>query len=144
MSGWTIDKINLLMALAKEGFTAAQIAERVHRTRNAVLGKVHRLGCKLLDLNGDKRTASTYPYKRRPPTPRVRAVKKAMPAPPIAPALVESTQPCTLMDLQPDSCKWPINDGNPFLFCGAPRIDGHPYCDHHVRKAYSPTKRMMT
>jgi GcrA cell cycle regulator len=146
MSSWTADKINLLMSLAREGFSAAQIAERMRSTRNAVLGKVHRLGCKLIDLNGDKRTAR-FPHGGRAPrrAPRRPPVAK-MAAPPETPAVtvvpVESaTQPCTLMDLQPDSCKWPINDGNPFLFCGAPRRDDGPYCEHHARKAYAPTKK---
>ena len=38
------------------------------------------------------------------------------------------TTPVELHDVT--GCKWPVNDGGPFLFCNAPK-DNHNYCDHH-------------
>lgn len=39
----------------------------------------------------------------------------------------------TLIDLGPHDCKWPLNDGGPFLFCAAPKFGGsRSYCAHHM------------
>lgn len=43
--------------------------------------------------------------------------------------------PVTLLELKPSSCRWPVNDGNPFLFCGAPAVSGGPYCACHAEMA---------
>lgn len=44
---WTEEEITQLRKLAREGLSGAQIAERFGITRNAILGKCHRLGIKL-------------------------------------------------------------------------------------------------
>lgn len=36
-----------------------------------------------------------------------------------------------LENLKPHQCKWPINDGGPYLFCGKGREPGSPYCHEH-------------
>jgi len=38
----------------------------------------------------------------------------------------------SLMDLQSGQCKWPVNDGDPFLFCAAPALPGSSYCGCHA------------
>jgi GcrA cell cycle regulator len=38
-----------------------------------------------------------------------------------------------LVDLRPGECMWPINDGNPFLFCAAKAAG--KYCQHHQARA---------
>lgn len=39
-------------------------------------------------------------------------------------------------------CRWPIGDpqGADFHFCGKQKVDGHPYCEFHVRRANQPTR----
>lgn len=46
---------------------------------------------------------------------------------------VEAPEPLnlTLMELPANGCKWPVNDGGPFLFCGHEREPGRPYCTFH-------------
>jgi len=48
----------------------------------------------------------------------------------------------TMETLMADDCRWPIGDpqGADFHFCGKRKVDGHPYCDFHVRRASQPTK----
>lgn len=41
----------------------------------------------------------------------------------------------TLLDLKSFSCRWPVNDGNPFLFCGERAQPGGPYCACHAARA---------
>ena len=41
----------------------------------------------------------------------------------------------TIMELGPDTCRFPFGDG-PFLFCGATPVPGKPYCADCVRGLY--------
>jgi GcrA cell cycle regulator len=67
-AGWTEDRVGALKKLWLEGQSASQIAKQLGGgvTRNAVIGKVHRLG-----LSG--RAASARPARARPLRPRARA-----------------------------------------------------------------------
>lgn len=42
-----------------------------------------------------------------------------------------------LEDLTSTTCKWPVNDGGPFLFCGVSKAfdEKQPYCAHHAQRA---------
>jgi len=46
----------------------------------------------------------------------------------------------TMTTLLPDDCRWPIGDPQTagFHFCGKRKLDGHPYCEFHVRRASQP------
>jgi GcrA cell cycle regulator len=46
----------------------------------------------------------------------------------------------TLLELNEDTCRWPIGDpaGSDFYFCGGKPLTGLPYCTHHSRVAYQP------
>lgn len=41
----------------------------------------------------------------------------------------------TIMDLGPDTCRFPFGDGS-FLFCGATPLPGKPYCAGCIRGLY--------
>jgi GcrA cell cycle regulator len=45
-----------------------------------------------------------------------------------------------LLELNEDTCRWPIGDpaGSDFYFCGGKPLTGLPYCTHHSRVAYQP------
>lgn len=109
---WTEERVAMLKALWTQGRTASQIAEELGDvTRNAVIGKAHRLGLK----------------GRPSPIRRERAATPA--AKPI------ESRPRRVSDRQ---CHWPI--GHPrepgFHFCGAPAEPDRPYCSAHCAIAY--------
>lgn len=109
---WSEQRVEMLKSLWLKGRTASQIAEDLGDvTRNAVIGKVHRLGLK----------------SRPSPIRRDRA-----PAP--VPKPVES-RPRRVTERE---CHWPI--GHPresgFHFCGAPAEQDRPYCAAHCAMAY--------
>ncbi len=113
---WTEERVARLKALWGEGRTASQIAVILGDvTRNAVIGKAHRLG-----LKGR-------------PSP-IRKEKVATPKPARRP-VAQTSRPVRVSDRQ---CHWPI--GHPrepgFHFCGAPAIDDKPYCEKHCNVAY--------
>jgi hypothetical protein len=40
-----------------------------------------------------------------------------------------------LMDLKPKSCRWPLTEAAPWLFCGHPKKRG-AFCKEHGARAY--------
>ena len=148
--GWTDERVELLKKLWQEGLSASQIAKQLGGvTRNAVIGKVHRLG-----LSGraapskPQRTVFKAPRPARPVTsapaaPR-RIAEPLAAAPALAPRPVVDEAPgtATVLTLGPNMCKWPIGDPSTdaFTFCGR-RTDGTgPYCREHALIAYQPVQ----
>ena len=146
---WTDDVIDRLKALWAEGHSTAEIGRRMGVSKNAVVGKAHRLS---LDARpspirrgepGDapKRPAAkrvtgpTLPTMAAPaPEPReVRPVPAPAPAP--APALraVSRTGGGRLV-----ACCWPIGEPGTrsFRFCDDESLPGKPYCRTHAALAY--------
>jgi GcrA cell cycle regulator len=145
--GWTDERVETLKKLWLDGLSASQIAKQLGGvTRNAVIGKVHRLG-----LSGraapshPSRPAFKAPRPPRPismPTPRPRTVEARAPQPP-APRptpFVELPGTATVLTLGAHMCKWPIGDptSQDFTFCGRRAVDDGPYCADHARLAYAP------
>lgn len=157
---WTEERVEVLKKLWIEGLSASQIALRLGGvTRNAVIGKVHRLG-----LSGRGKTSSTA-NRPRPArntshtnrTPRQTggtvgnaALKMSPdanpePAPAPRPARFEElvipiSERANIMDLTEHTCRWPIGDptDKQFHFCGKKSDEGVPYCSYHRRIAYQP------
>ena len=151
---WTDDRVELLKKLWADGLSASQIAGELGGiTRNAVIGKVHRLG-----LSGRaKAPSSSVPRQRKPrapsmfraPRPMMRGnTALAMPAydydvepePQVIENVIPLGQRCALLELNDEKCHWPIGDpGQPdFFFCGGKTGTGIPYCGYHARIAYQP------
>lgn len=160
---WTNERVELLKKLWSDGLSASQIAGELGGvTRNAVIGKVHRLG-----LSGRAKTTTTSAKQRRPrtsaapanatpkrPTPQpmthgATALKADMAPEPVAEPepvvepiaeLVPISQRATILTLTERTCKWPIGDPatDDFYFCGRQSDAGVPYCAHHCRIAYQP------
>jgi GcrA cell cycle regulator len=156
---WTDDRVALLRRLWEDGQSASKIAAQLGGvTRNAVIGKVHRLG-----LGGRARgseEAQVTPQTAKaveietPITvvetqaPEPVAILSHRPAPifptpaPAAPDTVALavSQRVTIMDLRESMCRWPLGDPTTpeFRFCGARSITGLPYCTHHAEIAYQP------
>ena len=136
--GWTDDAVETLTRLWRQGdLSAAMIARRLGVTRNAVLGKIHRLG-----LSQSRRPRS--PAMAPPPRPaKPRPIGSAHRAPALAPVR-SSPQPTAeiglvarLEDLPTRACHWPLGDPQAadFAFCGR-RAETGPYCPAHAGVAY--------
>jgi len=146
--GWTDERVELLKKLWQDGLSASQIAKQLGGvTRNAVIGKVHRLG-----LSG--RAAPSKPARTVFKAPRSARPVSAAPSPPrrIAdPASLPQSSPvryveeepglATVLTLGAHMCKWPIGDPSldSFTFCGRRTGEG-PYCHEHSEVAYQPAQ----
>lgn len=130
---WTDDRVELLTKLWGEGKTAAEIAKELGGvTRNAVIGKAHRL--KLSNR------VSPIQQNNKKPAPKPAApVKKSKQIV----AEDEGREKFALTDLGPRQCRWPIGDPRDanFGFCGCESISGLPYCSEHAQVAYQAATR---
>lgn len=155
---WSDDRVEQLKKLWESGLSASQIAAELGNvTRNAIIGKVHRLG-----LSGRAKapsTASLRPRKARPaqmvrvsrPLPRGNtALAQAFEVEPEADPVVYDnvvpmSQRLSLLELNEATCHWPVGDPATihseepnFFFCGGHALTNLPYCAHHSRVAYQP------
>jgi GcrA cell cycle regulator len=108
---WTPERIVQLTDLWNLGLSTAEIGRRIGVTKNAVVGKAHRLFL----------TPRPSPLKRKP-GPRIEKVAAK-------PKVVAMSGP---------TCSWPI--GHPgdkgFRFCDERPVPGKPYCATHAQMAY--------
>ena len=137
MMSWTDERIEQLKSLWTEGLSASHIAKVMGGgiSRNAVIGKVHRLG-----LAG-RVTAPRSERIRLPSAPR--HVRHHIPEPPVIeedPIVLEDGSFATVLTINDRMCRWPIGDPaeSEFHFCGRKPKMGSPYCEAHARKAYQP------
>ncbi len=142
--GWTEERVEILKKLWLEGLSASQIAKQLGGvTRNAVIGKVHRLGLSGRATPSQPRRA-TYKAPRAPrpvsAAPRRVAEPSHQPAPRPQVYREEAPGSATVLTLGAHMCKWPIGDpsSDSFTFCGKRAEDGIPYCTDHARVAYQP------
>ena len=137
-ANWSEDRVEQLKTLWTEGLSASQIARALGGvTRNAVIGKVHRLG-----LAG-RASPSRSERPRLPMAPKVPSVRSHTPPAPVVeedPLQLEDGTHATVLTISDRMCRWPIGDpaASEFHFCGHSPKSGSPYCEAHARKAYQP------
>ncbi len=146
---WTPERIEQLRAHVGSGMTCSQIAAAIGVSRNAVIGKLHRLGLSSGRPAGASARSDCPPRARhsRGPTQR-RLLRLAYAQAPLdeimSGVVVISTHPCSLIDIDAHQCRWPIGDpaSTNFLFCGNDAVAGFTYCLGHARMAYrAPASR---
>jgi GcrA cell cycle regulator len=132
---WPGELIDRLKALWNGNrLTAEQMARRLGISRNALIGKAHRLGL------------STHKARVAKPQRRKLAPKmKPLPPPPIVEEDPVPAEPefagVELLALGPKACRYPQGDGVPYRFCGAPQLEGSSYCPYHQCVCYHPLSR---
>ncbi|MDX3926533.1 MAG: GcrA family cell cycle regulator [Shinella sp.] len=165
---WTDERVEKLKKLWSEGLSASQIAAQLGGvSRNAVIGKVHRLSLPGRAKAGGSQ--STVRQKRptsapRAPTYAARVATRTVARPagatalkqdmeieadfdieqelrPASNVIVPMSRRLELTQLTERTCKWPIGDPlkDDFHFCGNESPDTSPYCSYHQRLAYQPS-----
>ncbi len=159
---WTEERVELLKKLWNDGLSASQIAGELGSvTRNAVIGKVHRLG-----LSGRAKAPSSSTPRPRKTTTRAPShpmsggggnftrgntalqpqfQPEAEVSPEVEPApsedvVIPFSERVTIMELRESMCRWPMGDPSTaeFRYCGGKSGVGMPYCSYHAKIAYQP------
>jgi GcrA cell cycle regulator len=145
---WSPPLIERFLALHAEGLPFSAIARELNVSRNAVIGKAHRLALPSRakpQPNSDKRT----PTRAKPRAGKMaRAARAAAAAawwkrnaPPTLPAMVPAhgthgTHGIPLHALESFHCRWPVGYNEQVAtFCGAQRLEFCSYCSHHAAQS---------
>jgi GcrA cell cycle regulator len=163
---WTDERVEILKKLWAEGLSASQIAAQLGGvSRNAVIGKVHRLK---LSSRGRATAAPARPKKVASSTASVKpaavtrsttvartvtsigatALQTQFDAQPVArhyirpveDVVVPISRHLQLVELSERTCKWPNGDplSEDFHFCGNEAGETGPYCKYHAKIAFQP------
>ena len=139
---WTSEREKKLKELWIKGHTASQIAAMLgNTTRNAIIGKAHRLNLEARStskksvpkVNNEKNEIKTDNRTQKlGRKARFRAL--------LLDKSFEQENPKKLEELTDETCRWPI--GHPyeekFYFCGRQPVEKFPYCKLHVLYAFQP------
>ena len=141
---WTVEREKKLKELWTKGHTASQIANLIGGiTRNAVIGKAHRLNLEARAVS--KKTSSKTFVKiaeeqtqqRRPKSRRERFRSL------LIDKNFEPENPKKLEELTDTTCRWPIGhpDEEGFYFCGRNPVKDFSYCKLHILSAFQPKNK---
>ena len=156
---WTEAYDSILRARHEAGDSASKIAValcaagRRGTSRNAVIGRMHRLKLSPMARRHHTQEAQPTPAPKAAPKPRAAhparpepdkampqvalkaRVAKARVLPPDAPAPIAGV---ALLEALSWHCRFPSGEGPTLRFCGARALDGRSYCAHHHRIAHEP------
>lgn len=150
---WNAETIERLRGLWAEGYSTAEIGRRMGISKNAVVGKAHRLNLP----SRPSPIRRTSGRASRPPQPR-RVTGPTLPPLATASAPVATSSPAEAVlraplarepaeraaprpawrSTRPLTCSWPLGEPGTasFRFCDDDAQPGKPYCERHAAVAY--------
>src|SRR5437660_2313281 len=147
---WTSERIERLKRCLHAGLSCGQIAREIGVTRNAVIGKMNRLGLSrpkdVISRQLEQRRAARLarpktPSTWRPKRPRLNIFAQhemlmaafPRPQPPAGDIPIYNGRGCTLLELSQGKCRWPITSSgaDDSCFGVTAAVKGQPYCLGH-------------
>ena len=138
---WTPEKEQKLRQLWKEGHSGSQIADMLgNTTRNAVIGKAHRLNLEARNTSRKSEIKTNKPVNSSPENKNQKIGRKAKFKALLLDKNFEKENPIKFHEITDKTCRWPIGhpDQKDFYFCGRSPIEGFSYCKLHVLYAFQP------
>ena len=138
---WTPERESKLRALWTKGHTASQIATLIgETTRNAVIGKAHRLNLEARTVSKKASTKPKIKLENNIGITQEKISRKAKFKSLLLDKNFEPESPKSLEELSDSTCRWPIGhpDQKDFYFCGRTSVEGFSYCKLHVLYAFQP------
>ena len=138
---WTPEKEEKLRELWKKGHSASQIASMLgDTTRNAVIGKAHRLNLQARAVSRKSKSKVNTENFLKQENKGQKISRKARFKALLLDKNFEQENPKKLEELTDETCRWPI--GHPyeekFYFCGRKPMEKFSYCKLHVLYAFQP------
>lgn len=138
---WSDEQVVLLRQMYASGSSYTTIGMELGYNRNAIAGKVFRLG--LTDGAPERQEKPVLRRSRAKPEERFWSMSKEhreLPPHAAEPAVI--SEPKTINELKNGygDCRWPLGDINAVTeyYCGKPALPGQPYCAEHSRMAHAP------
>ena len=138
---WNDENVEKLRDLWDQGLPPAQIGKLLGFTKNAVVGKAHRIG--LERRPSPIRRASVKPDRKKARSPIIpklnfEIAKKEETAIPISQQNFQPVVKNLFTKTLKRGCEWPEGhpDESDFKFCGKERFEDKPYCIDHCAVAY--------
>ena len=138
---WNDENVSRLKDLWDQGLPTAQIGKLLGFTKNAVVGKAHRIGLERRPSPIRRTAAKPDRKKARSPVMPTLNFESVPEKEIILTKNVKIFQPSTaslFLTKSKRGCEWP--KGHPgdseFHFCGKERLDEKPYCTDHCAVAY--------
>lgn len=148
---WPEDAVRVLVRLWMDGDSAGQIGKAMGKTRNAVIGKVHRLGLtrsegtkpmitpRITKATAVKRSSFNVAIRHKPRPPTLPKVTTSGAIPPL------NGNGVTLFDLKRDQCHAVIHRPPRMAsdlprYCGRPVYDETAYCEWHFHEYHQPPR----
>lgn len=110
---WTREDDAQLLRGIQKGLTAQKIGDLLGRTRNAIIGRAHRLNFTFKSRDSDKKKI------------RKKSEPKPIKEPPKSLAM-------SLLSLRHNQCRWPFET----TFCEEVRTPGMSYCPTHHKMSF--------
>ena len=142
---WTDERNDMLRELWATGLSCAKISAQMGgTTRNAVIGKAHRLGLESRPSPVKFSDGSGRTMRRRVTKAHKEINTVVAPLFDDEPAPTRRATP-VMIGSSTSTCQWPHGDvGEPnFRFCGEMSVTGRPYCAKHVKRAYLPPRQRV-
>ena len=138
---WTPEREEKLRELWKKGHSASQIASMLgDTTRNAVIGKAHRLNLQARAVSRKSKSKVNTENFLKQENKGQKISRKARFKALLLDKNFEQENPKKLEELTDKTCRWPI--GHPFekdfYFCGRTPMEKFVYCKLHMLYAYQP------
>lgn len=151
---WNDVVIGRLRSLWEEGHSTAEIGRRVGVSKNAAVGKAHRLDLpdRPSPIRRDSPPKPRLVARQRPSLPPLPSLGSALIPVTAAPPQTRASEPRPVAPTPPlvrplgtrvVPCCWPIgHPGTPgFRFCEDGSVPGRPYCNEHCMVAYARTRK---
>jgi len=141
---WNDERLEALKGHFAAGLSCRQIAAEIGVSRNAVIGKLSRLGLTRDKPPGaDSRSKKTRERRGRSvPRLQYEMLQQVYDEAAVSDVHVVSEHRCSLFELSKEHCRWPVNaEAEAFSFCGNTTLAGMPYCAGHTRLAYRSLAR---
>ena len=140
---WTTERLELLKTHFDAGLSCREIAAQIGVSRNAVIGKLSRLGLTRGESHAEPRPKKPRGAQSSPRLEYQILRKVYEDGEPVPAAAVVSEHSCSLLELSKQRCRWPISSpgAEDFCFCGNTPLEGGPYCAGHTRLAYRAGSR---
>lgn len=128
---YTPDQVALMIKMAKAGASGSDIGRVIGATRNAISGKMHRMGIPLSSVGKNKPSDAKPRLRKQKKTikPEIESVKDI----PMKDKYL-SELPKTLLDVGVDECRYIRDDS---LCCADKTPEGKSWCEHHMKIVYT-------